>query len=147
MPYQSKLAVVLFQRKRNEEDASRAFLNAKHHLVSEQEQLCLLDNKLQTTLDDLTLKQSGGAASEEITLYFRFIEMFQGKVAAQATVVNQQEAVCEQKRAQLEMAVKERKAVETIEEKREKAYFKEIMKKEQTLLDEIGGQLRLRRHV
>ncbi len=147
MPYQSKLAAVLFQRKRNEEDSSRAFLTAKNVLASEQEILRLLDNKLQTTLDDLAEKQSAGSTSAEMALYFRFIAMFRDRVAAQTKAVVNQEKVCEAKRALLEISVKERKAVEIIEEKRQKEYLKGVMKKEQAVLDEIGGQLMLRHHV
>jgi flagellar export protein FliJ len=146
MPYQSKLAAVLFQRKRNEEEASRVFLTSKNILISEQEQLHLLDNKLQATLDDLTEKQAGGSTSYEMALYFRFIEMFRGRVEAQRKAVFNQEHVCEAKRALLEISVKERKAVEIIEEKRKNEYLKAAAKKEQAVLDEIGGQLRLRHH-
>ncbi len=147
MPYKSKLSAVLFQRKQNEEEASRAFLTAKNVLVSAQAQLQLLNNKLQETLDDLTIKQTEGVTSEELVLYFRFIEMFQGRTTQQAKAVIHQETVCETKRGLLETAVKERKAVEIIEEKRKKEYIKEVTKKEQAVLDEIGGQLRLRQHV
>jgi len=146
MPYQSRLSAVLFQRKRHEEEASRVFLTARNLFIAEQEQLRLLDNKLQSTLNDLTEKQAGGSTPAEMTLYFLFIEMFRGRIAAQAKAVVNQEQVCEAKRALLEIAVKERKAVETIEEKREKEYSQGVMKKEQAILDEIGGQLRLRSH-
>jgi flagellar export protein FliJ len=146
MPYQSKLSAVLFQRKRNEDEASRAFLMAKNILFSEQEQLRLLNHKLQTTFDDLTEKQSRGSTPDEMVLYFRFMEMFRGKIEAQTQTVFNQEQVCETRRALLEVAVKERKAVEIIDEKRKKEYIKEVEKKEQAVLDEIGGQLRLRQH-
>ncbi len=146
MPYQSKLAAVLFQRKRNEEEASRVFLTSKNILISEQGKLHLLDHKLQATLDDLTEKQAGGSTSAEMALYFRFIEMLRGRIEEQSKAVLNQEQVCEAKRALLEMGVKERKVVEIIEEKRKKEYLKVAAKKEQAVLDEIGGQLRLRRH-
>ncbi len=146
MPYKSKLAAVLFQRKRREDEAERVFLTAKNQLVSEEEHLSLLNVKLQATLDDLTTKQAEGATAEEISRYLRFIEMFQETVNKQAKALLRQEEVCEASRAQLVIAVKERKAVETIEEKREKTYSKEVTKKEQAILDEIGGQLRLRPH-
>ncbi|MBI3358688.1 MAG: flagellar export protein FliJ [Nitrospirae bacterium] len=147
MPYRSRLVAVLFQRKRREDDLSRAFLTAKNHLVAEQERLRLLEIKLQTTLDDLTAKQEGGSTSEEIALYLRFIGMLQGAVDKQMRVVLHQEGVCELNRAQLATAVKERKAVETIDGKREKDYLKAVTKKEQAVLDEIGGQLKMRQHV
>jgi flagellar export protein FliJ len=146
MPYQSRLAGVLFQRKYNEEEAERAFLTAKNILLSEQEKLRLLQNKFHATLDDLTTIEERGGASDEIALYFRYIEWLQGVVDKQRTAIVRQEAICEVKRVQLTTAVQERKAVETIEEKRKTDYRNAAAKKEQIVLDEIGGQLKMRNH-
>jgi flagellar export protein FliJ len=144
MPYQSRLGSVLFQRKLNEDTASREFITQKNLLDVEQERLRSLEQKIGSTLDDLAARQESGGTSEEITLYFRFITMMKEKVEAERKTVLHQEKICEAKRFLLETAVRERKAVETIEKKRKEAYFKEIEKKEQAALDEIGGQLKYR---
>jgi flagellar export protein FliJ len=113
-------------------------------LATEEAHLHLLDEKLRSTLDYLGERQTKGGSSEEITLYFRFITNLKERVEAARKIVLNQEALCEEKRARLEIAVKERKAVETVEGKREAVYFKEVGKKEQAVLDEIGGQIKSR---
>ncbi len=144
MPYQSRFSAVLLQRQYKEEDAYRTFVDAKHLLETEQEHLRLLDKKIQATLDHLTERQERLVSAEELSLYFRFIARLRERVADQTKTVFHQEEVCEEKRVILDRAVKERKAVETIEEKRKKEYLKVLFKKEQAVLDEIGGQLQLR---
>ncbi|MEK7702619.1 MAG: flagellar export protein FliJ [Nitrospirota bacterium] len=144
MAYQSRLGAVLFQRKNNEDLAVQEFARQKNLLMIEWERLQSLKEKLQLTLEELAVKQSQGGSAEEFTLYFRFIGEMQEKVETARKFVSQQEVVCESRRVLLETAVKERKAVEAIEEKRKEAYFEERMKKEQEALDEIGGQLKLR---
>ncbi|MEK7286228.1 MAG: flagellar export protein FliJ [Nitrospirota bacterium] len=144
MPYQSRLGAVFFQRKNNEELALQELAQQQNRLTIEQECLQSLEKKMQVTLEDLVVRQSEGGGAYELTLYFRFIMALQEKVDLQKKAIHHQEAVCEAKRVLLETAVKERKAVEEIEKKREAEYLKVQAKREQDELDEIGGQLKFR---
>jgi flagellar export protein FliJ len=144
MAYQSRLSAVILMRTLQEEEAHREWAGAKGLLAQEQERLNQLGKKLQITLTALTDLQKGFVAADEVTLYFDFIENLREGIKHQKKIVAHQEAVCEEKRVLLDMAVKERKVVETVEERRKRAYFNQIFKKEQTVLDEISGQLKLR---
>jgi flagellar export protein FliJ len=145
MPYRSQLSAVLLLRTLHEEEAFREWGLAKDSLASEKQRLCRLHERLQSTLDDLAEKQEHLVSADEITIYFRFIDNLREGITGQQKIVDHQEAICEGKRGLLEMAVKEKKSVEQIEEKRRSGYFMARFKKEQTELDELGGQLKLRR--
>ncbi len=145
MPYQSRLSAVLLQRHYKEEEATRVFVEAKELLVIEHERLRAMDKTLQSAVDHLVERQKTAVSSEELLLYFRFLGRVREQVAHQEKAVLRQEEVCEVKRAILETAVKEKKAVKIIEEKRERAYFKGLSIKEQAVFDEIGGQRSFRK--
>jgi flagellar export protein FliJ len=146
MAYQSRLLGVLFQRGYQEEEAMRIFEEARVQLGLEQDRLMGLNQTRQARLSDLTEKQRQSANAEELSLYFRFIERLRGSIIKQTETVRSAEAVCEEKRALLERAIREKKVVERIDEKRKKEYWKIVSKKEQAVLDEVGGQLVLRQH-
>lgn len=141
MPYTSRLNGVLLVRKLREEESYGEWRVAKDRLVVEQDYLHGLNMKFQTTLEDMAERQHQMAA-EEVTLYFRFIQNLRGEITRQEAVVLRQEGVCEDQRILLERAVKERKGVERVEEKRKGAYQDKRFKEEQVVLDEIGGRSR-----
>ena len=147
MPYQSRLGAVLLMRTLKEEEAHREWARARKILDAQQACLNAFNTTLQTTLTGLAGLQNGGfVVAQDLTLYFRFIENVREGIKQQEQVVMREEAVCEGKRALLEEAVKARKVIETIEEKRKGAYWDALYKKEQAVLDEISGQLPVRSH-
>ena len=145
MAYQSRLSAVLLLRTLHEEEAFREWVVAKDCLAKESERLCHLNERLQTTLNNLAEKQNHLVSSDEMTLYFRFIGNLREGITHQKKIVDHQEVVCEGKRGLLEIAVKEKKIVKRIEEKRKSSYLTARLKKEQAELDEMSGQLKLRR--
>ena len=140
MAYRSTLSAVLLLRTLHEEDAFREWAIAKDSLIHEEERLHQMNERLRETLEDLAERQRAFISSDDMTLYFRFIGNLREAIAYQKKIVAHQEAVCEEKRGLLEIAVKERKIVERIEEKRRSSYFTALLKKEQAQLDEISGQ-------
>ena len=145
MAYQSRLSSVLLLRTLHEEEAFREWEIARDCLVKEEERLRRLNQRLLTTLTDLAERQKRLFSADEMTLYFQFIGNLQEGITGQKKVVLHQQGVCEEKRSLLEHAVKEKKIVERIEEKRKSSYFTALFKKEQAALDEISGQQKWRR--
>jgi len=140
MPYVSKLATVLFLRKSHEDDATRELIEAKRLLALEEERLNVLNKKFRATLDDLIARQGYDLRVEEMTLYYQFMAKLHEDILAQTQKVLEQAQQCEEKRSLLETAVKDRKAVESVEAKREKRYLLSRARAEQAILDELGGQ-------
>ena len=128
----------------HEEEAFREWEMAKDILATEKKRLFQLDDMLQLTLDDLAEKQGHLISADEMTLYFRFIGNLREGIIRQRKIVDHQDALCEEKRGLLEMAVKEKKVVEQVEAKRKSGYLMAHFKKEQGELDEISGQLKWR---
>lgn len=78
-----------------------------------------------------------GVRPFELQNYNNYIDLLKKKIIEQEKRIKIAENEAEQKRLELVEAVKERKMLDTLKEKDKEAYFKEMLQKEQKVLDEI----------
>ncbi len=138
--YQSRLGTVIFYRKHLEEEARIAFVRAKGALSAEEDRLCHLMGQLERVLSGFSARQLQGMTAEEVDIYHQFIKRQNNSIddCKKAIILLAQQA--EEKREALMRAVQDKKAIEKVEEIRKEAFIKELDKKEQNLMDEIGGR-------
>ncbi len=138
--YQSRLGAVIRHRKHLEEEAQIEFVRAKNALFAEEEKLQHLMRQLERALSDLLARQLRGMAADEIDIYHRFIKRQNGSVDDCRKTIHLLAQQAEEKREVLMRALQDRKAIESVEDVRKEAFIKEWNKKEQNLMDEIGGR-------
>ncbi|GEM_PF-2940347 len=138
--YESKLDAVLRQRKHHEEAVRDEFLEVKHSLDAAEDQLHRLHKELEAALQDFAAQQGQGMAPGEMDLYYHFLKQQCDRLAERRAAVETLADQCERKRQDLLEATREKKVVEKIEANRKEVYLKDLQKKEEVLLDELGGR-------
>src|SRR3990167_1518340 len=136
--YQSKLDAALRQRQIHEKEIQVEFSEMKNSLAKEERALQKLHQEMEKALHALYENQSKGMEMNEIDLYYQFIGRQCREADDRQMAIKRLAAECETKQQALIHAMQEKKIVEVIEEKRKDTYTKEMNKKEQRLLDEIG---------
>lgn len=112
----------------------------KHSLDAAEDQLRRLHKELEAALHDFSEQQGKGMAPGEMDLYYRFLKQQYDRLEERRTAVQRLTDQCDRKRQDLLEATREKKVVEKIESDRKEAYLKDLQKKEQNLLDELGGR-------
>jgi len=135
----SKLEAVIQHRRHLEQQIRDELHGAKHDLALEQTQLQRLNQKLEHILNDLAKEQSNGTSTDQLDLYYRFIQRQCQSIQSSNGVVKQLTEQCEAKTNQLIETSKEKKLLEQVDEKRGKAQLKAQNRREQELLDEVAG--------
>ena len=140
MPYRSKLDAVLRLRDFNEEIAHQDFMRLKGLLVEEEDAYHALQVSLNIAADSLEKRQGNGLDVTALEMHYNYFRKVCTEASRRQRAIHLLSRTCEAKREVLVDAVKERQVVETIETRRKDEYLREVRKKEQQVLDEIGGR-------
>ncbi len=120
-----------------EEQSKTEYGKALSRLEQEKNILLNLENKKQENI--LSFKESinSGVKPNYIDNINKYINFIDKKIEEQIKNINKAEEIVEEKRLALLEAMKQRKVLEALKEKEKENYFKEELKKEQKIIDEI----------
>jgi flagellar export protein FliJ len=127
-------------REYKKEAAKQDFVRLSGLLSEQEEEYRALCDSLKTTADSLAEKQEHGVALHQLDLYYGYFRKHCSEAAERKQAVLLLAETCEIQRSLLVEAVKEKKVVDTIDERRRGLYRKEVQKKEQQRLDEVAGR-------
>jgi flagellar export protein FliJ len=126
-------------REYKKETAHHDFVRLSGLLAEQEDEYRSLCDSLKITADSLAEKQGNGLALHQLDLYYGYFRKHCSEAAERKQAVLLLAETCEMQRHLLVEAVKEKKVVERIEERRRMLYLKEVQKKEQQRLDEVAG--------
>lgn len=138
-PFVFKLETLLEIRRRKEEEASILLLQARNRLNEAKQVLTKLCTQQKELWSEFRLKQQAGELVViEYQMWHRFFAFLKKEIENQQVVVEglTKEAVAALK--ELEIALKNRKAVEKLKERRLEEYRLAVQAEEQKILDEIA---------
>ena len=120
-----------------EEQSKTEYGKALSRLEQEKNILLNLENKKQENI--LSFKESinSGVKPNYIDNINKYINFIKEQIEEQIKNINKAEEIVEEKRLALLEAMKQRKVLEALKEKEKENYFKEELKKEQKIIDEI----------
>lgn len=136
--YKFSLQTLLNHRQHHEEMIQKEMAVCGCRLRDEK---CLLDQiqrDKDKTIEENHQKQLQGIALSEHVLYVNYLEGLARNMALQHEKVNASEQQFTEKRQDLIEAVKKRKSLEKLKEKKLAAYTHELMKLDQDFLDEVA---------
>ncbi|MBN2516032.1 MAG: flagellar export protein FliJ [Deltaproteobacteria bacterium] len=133
-----KLQPVLDYRKQIEEQLLSEFADAKRRLNYEKERLELLENKKKALIAQLESMSEGDITIADISLCRSYLERIRDDEKCQHEVVLKLDRELEDKRIKLLDAIKKRKILEVIKEKKTEEYRTNLILNERKELDEFG---------
>jgi flagellar FliJ protein len=140
MGFKFSLETVLRHRKRLEDEAQRAFSEARQKLEDAKRHLEFLYSQVDRSREEIASLQNSGEAHSVSSILER--EAF---IRGQALrIKNHREAMrslqqdLEEKQEALVLALRERKTLEKLKEKKKREYDMEVARKEALFLDEIA---------
>jgi flagellar FliJ protein len=136
--FRFNLQAVLNHRQFIEESLQKAYAHLKGMLSREQDVLANFEKQQTRLIDELSQKQSQDTTSSELLLYVTFLDRLKADLKKQQQKIAALEQEATQKRNELLEAMKNRKAMEKLKEKKLAEHMEDIAKKEQAFLDEIG---------
>ena len=142
--FKFRLEGVLNYRRQIEENLERELADINKLLDIENKRLISYKEERDRYQEEFRRRQVEGIGVDEIKLYFDFLDGLDKMIQDQDKIVS---AVCKRadlKREELITAMKNRKILETIRERKCGEYQKKEIKSEQGLLDEIANSLRAR---
>ncbi|CQR71483.1 Flagellar FliJ protein [Sporomusa ovata DSM 2662] len=142
--FRFRLETLLKFRKMEEEQAQLKLTEASIRLYKEQELLNQLQNNLVVSLDLLSQEQSGSPTIETLKTFGYYIDKIKSEIIHQQEQVANAETYRQECLVVLEAAMKQRKLVDNLREKRLEQYHTELLQEEQKLLDELGTQAFMR---
>jgi flagellar FliJ protein len=123
-----------------EEQAQIKHAEAVNRLQMQQEILSSFQSQLASNLNLLGKAQSGSPTIETLKTFSNYIDKIKREIIDQQEQVTKAAAYHQECLAELEDAIKQRKLVDNLREKRLEQYQNEILQEEQKLLDELGTQ-------
>ncbi|MBS5793567.1 MAG: flagellar export protein FliJ [Clostridiales bacterium] len=120
-----------------EEQTKTEYGKALAKLEQEKSILLNLKNKKQENILSFRESINKGVKPNYIDNINKYISFIDKKVEEQMQNINKAKEIVEEKRLALLEAMKERKVLETLKEKEKENYFKEELKNEQKIIDEI----------
>lgn len=142
--FQFRLETLLKFRKMEEEQAQIKLTEANIRLYKEQELLQQLQNQLTACLELLSREQTASPTIETLKTFSYYIDKTKRDIVGQQEQIVKAEAHRQECLAVLEEAVKQRKLVDNLREKRLEQYNREVLQEEQKVLDELGTQAFMR---
>jgi len=133
-----KLQPVLDYRKQIEEQFLSEFADTKRRLNYEKERLELLENKKKDLITQLESMGEGDVTVADISLCQSYLERMRDEEICQCKVVVRLDEELENKRIKLVDAIKKRKVLEIIKEKKTEEYKTNLIYNERKELDEFG---------
>jgi flagellar FliJ protein len=131
---------VLGYRTELEKMRKQEFATAKQHLDAACDLLEQEKTEAAQLAEEFSERQQQIDSIFEMQLYADFFTRKREDVKEQQRRVDALDRVLEDRREELLQATKEKKVMEQLKEKQEKAYRREIARKESLLLDEIATQ-------
>ncbi|MEE4354467.1 MAG: flagellar export protein FliJ [Desulfatiglans sp.] len=138
MAYRFSLQSVLNHRKFVEEILQKELSLLLRLLADEEGKLQSLENMRITLSGELRDKKKANANVSTIMLYTGFFQRLLGDIQKQKEEVAKAGEEVERKRLEVVEAMKNRKSLEKLKEKRKRAYVGTLEKKEQDFLNEIS---------
>ena len=120
-----------------EEQTKTEYGKALAKLEQEKSILLNLKNKKQENILSFRESINKGVKPNYIDNINKYISLIDKKIEGQMQNINKAKEIVEEKRLALLEAMKERKVLETLKEKEKENYFKEELKNEQKIIDEI----------
>ena len=120
-----------------EEQSKTEYGKALNKLEEEKNILLNLENSKKQNIVSFREIINKGVKPNYIKNINQFISLIDKKIEQQVENINKAEEIVEQKRLVLLNAMKERKVLEALKEKEMENYFREELKKEQKIIDEI----------
>ncbi len=120
-----------------EEQTKTEYGKALAKLEQEKSILLNLKNKKQENILSFRESINKGVKPNYIDNINKYISFIDKKIEEQMQNINKVKEIVEEKRLALLEAMKERKVLETLKEKEKENYFKEELKNEQKIIDEI----------
>lgn len=120
-----------------EEQSKTEYGKALTRLEQEKSILLNLKNKKQQNILSFRESINKGVKPNYIDNINKYISFIDKKIEAQIQNINKAKEIVEEKRLALLEAMKERKVLEALKEKEKENYFKEELKNEQKIIDEI----------
>ncbi|OQX62643.1 MAG: flagellar export protein FliJ [Desulfococcus sp. 4484_242] len=140
MKYRFPFDALLRHRKFLEENLQREIGLLSRVLADEKKKLESLQQARKAASEKLRHRQKGkGITVSEVLLYTRFIERMSGQVNLQKTSVKKIEKNVEEKREDLVRAMKDRKIIEKLKEKKRQIFREQMMKQEQNFLNDMAA--------
>lgn len=136
--FRFQLQSVLDFRKQVEERHLAQFAGIKRRLDHEMERLARIMENTMGMINHLTTIGKGDITPGDISLVQSYITSLRGKERKQREVIDAVKRELEHKRAEVMEAVKQRKILEKLRERRFEAYTSETQKRERRELDERG---------
>jgi len=136
--YKFNLEPVLNQRKFVEENLQKELAVLKKLLADEKKMLANFKKAENEVLGELQQRKEESSTISDILLYVSFIEQLSRDIEKQEKRVFDAEKRFDQKREDLIEAMKKRKILEKLKEKRLELYQQEVIKKERDFLNEVG---------
>jgi flagellar FliJ protein len=136
------LQPVLNHRQFIEDALQKAYVHLKTRLSRAQDLLSRWELKKHDLSEELKQKQRQGTNSSALLLYINYLNQLSADIKQQQIKIRHLEEQTGQKREELLDAMKNRKALEKLKEKKATEHKDLLNKKEQAFLDEIG----VRRH-
>ena len=138
--FQFKLQRLLDYRKIREDQAQAEFVKATRVFLHEQGRLQKLKLVLGETMQGLEAEQNKPSSPYMLKLYQDYIDIVREGVRLQTAKVTAADQARQNALKAFEEAARSRKAVESLREKRLEQYQEEVMREEQSFLDELAGQ-------
>lgn len=136
MNFQYSLESVLDYRKKIEDNKKEKFVHRNTELLDENSVLEGLKKNYDYAIQDY--KENGQASIQEQKNHMQYIMNLQHKMEQQGMRVRDCKKRCDLARVELTNAQKERKIMESLEEKELNRFMAEMKRKEQKELDEIA---------
>jgi flagellar FliJ protein len=131
------METVLNYRVQIEEQRQLAFSNAVKSLQAARIILADLQKERNELIHNFTKIQKKALRSDVIQRHFAFIEYLKGKEEKQMAVIQKMEADANEKRRLLLDAMKKRKIMDTLREKKFDAYLQDMAAKERKEMDDF----------
>ncbi|MBL0714382.1 MAG: flagellar FliJ family protein, partial [Desulfosarcina sp.] len=104
-----------------------------------QKALEVMERRQRQYQQDLKSKMQNDGAADELFLYHRYLGRLGKEISSQAGLANELEAEKEEKRAQLLVALKNRKIIERLKERYLETEARKTRDQEQKLLNEVAA--------
>ena len=136
--FKFSLEALLNHRIRKEQELQKEVSLCEYEVINEKSILLQIKHDITKTYDELNYKQTNRMKISEHIRYINFISRLNNSILIQEDKITKVENKFILKREELIEAVKKRKVVDNLKEKKLLAYKDEQQKEEQNFMDEVG---------
>jgi flagellar protein FliJ len=136
--FKFSLEALLNHRIRKEQELQKEVSLCEYEVINEKSILLQIKHDITKTYDELNYKQTNRMEISEHIRYINFISRLNNSILIQEDKITKVENKFILKREELIEAVKKRKIVDNLKEKKLLAYKDEQQKEEQNFMDEVG---------